>query len=240
MAKIALEAPMFKKMVAALKDTIGEGRLHYEDNRLWLRSVDASNSAMIAVTCEKEAFLSADGKPATWCMNLKQLHEALSKCSIAENDDAVIEVTKARTQITIGQVEMTFANLDEKTVRQDPNEPRADLATKALIGAAALQESLKVAQAFNDKVKVMIHGDVVCFESGDEDIGTRVFVKLTADGVQGDAFGLYSLEYLKAIIKHLDGEVGIAMADKQPILLTWSIGGGIGFTYLLAPRIEQE
>ena len=57
---------------------------------------------------------------------------------------------------------------------------------------------------------------------------------------EGNGKAMYSLEYLQAIAKGLNGlEVKIELADDYPALFEGE-DGGVRIRYVLAPRIEVE
>ncbi|MFB6170381.1 MAG: DNA polymerase sliding clamp, partial [Haloarculaceae archaeon] len=141
----------------------------------------------------------------------------------------------------------TLALIDPDSIRQEPDLPDLDLPADVVLEGRDINRAVTAADMVSDHIALGVDAaeevfyvdaegdtDDVHFELGREDL-----IDLTA----GEAYSLFSLDYLKDMNKAIpgDAEVRMELGEEFPVKLHFEFAEGQGqVTYMLAPRIQSD
>lgn len=134
---------------------------------------------------------------------------------------------------------MRIKTLDKRTIRKEPNPPviahpiMVDVEGKYLLNAI-------VACSFqSDQVRIAIDREGTCtIAAKGDDFQHKIEI---ARGGAGIAAAIYSIDYLKDIIKILsESKCKLKFQTDWPMEIAATIDNEVAIRYLIAPRIEEE
>ena len=230
---------------------MAEAKIHLNPDGIELRGVEPANVGMIHESLSEDAFESYDFDGGVIGVNLERLSDAIG---MAGSDDLVqltLDHETRKLVIESGGMEFTMALIDTDSIRSEPDVPDIDdrLTATLVCEAAELQRAEKAADLCSKHIAFGASVDDEEFYAeadGDTD-DVRVTWERDEAGegsaVNDDAHSLFSLDYLKDMLKPLDtnGDVELDIGDSVPMFLDATFADGDGeLTFMLAPRIESD
>ena len=249
--EIALkDAKFFKQCIDAIVNIVDEGTFEVSSEGLHLRSLDASQIAMVDFRLPKgTAFSNFDSDGVRYLsLNLLDLSKILARSRGQEK--LTIRAEEKENKISfefVSDAKRSFKTpvLDLKESAM-PREPKVTFDVTVKIRATALKEALKDASlvsshvqmdASDGKLSIEAHGD-----SGDmaSELGGKSAkeIEVTAST---PSKAMYPAEYLDKMAKAaVDSEpVTLEFGNNKPIRMSYKIGDA-QLVYYLAPRVESE
>jgi proliferating cell nuclear antigen len=246
-----IAADALQQYVDVLGTIVDECRVHFDDSGLSATAVDPANVAMFDAELSRGAFESYDAPGQVRIgVNVSKLDDFLGSAS---GEDLVeIGVDMETRHLTLGYrtVEHRMALIDPDAIREEPDIPDLELPNYAELPAADWKEARKNVELVSDHI--WIAGDVVAgdgqltlYAEGDTDRTELVYgqEELERDEINDDTESLFSLEYVKDLLKPVpsDATIGTEFGDEFPMVLSWdSHEEHIDVTYSLAPRIQSD
>jgi len=232
--EIEMDSDTLRRIARAIVQLVGESRVHFEESGFWMRAVDGANVALVEVrvegwavidyTCPSERVVGVD-----W----ESLHNA---CRLVKGDVKIVvdrelkliaEDEEGRTRT------ISLPLISPSEIRKEPKD--YSLNSTASVSIPNLKSLVDAHTAFGEAMAIEVADGVARFVTE----GDNGRIEDTFCG-EGNGKSMYSLEYLQAIAKGLNGlEVKIELADDYPALFEGK-DGGVRIRYVLAPRIEAE
>lgn len=228
---------------------VDEGKLHFNDDGLQIRCVDASNVGAI-----NPGRLDASGfehyespGSVTQGVDFNRLEDKIKPAGSNELVELAIDMETRKLKIQYDNVEMSMGLFDPDSVRKEPDEVGADLPNEIVLEGSDLSRVVTVADMDSDHVTIQTDPDTQTVEfvaDGDIDSSTVDFGP--DDRIDGNRLkevrSLFGIEYLSRVVDPIPGnaEVTVLFGDELPMFLEWTAeGGAVDVKQMLAPRIEN-
>jgi len=243
--RATIHAAHLKTVLSSLRALVEEARVRVTEDGLTVRAVDSANVAMDDLELEAAAFESFEASPGTLGLNLDRLADPVR---LASKDDLVqlfLDPESGKLIVVVDGLRYSMACINSRTIRAEPTLPEFDLPAAVTVDRDALQRGVKAADLVADHVRIRMEadGDALVIEAdGDTD---TVTLELDGDDIEilaaGDASTLFSLDYLKKLIRTIPAgtPVTLDIGEDFPLILSYELADGDGaITRMLAPRIE--
>lgn len=224
---------------------VDECKIRLEEEGLAIRAVDPANAGMVNLTLDTSAFESYETDGETIGINLTRLEDI---AGMANADDLIhfeLDEKTRKLHIQIDGLEYTLALIDPDSIRQEPDLPDLDLPATITIEGRDIDRAVKAADMVSDHIALGVEAEDEQFYVDAEGDTDDVHFELDRDKLislsAGDAYSLFSLDYLKEMNKAIpnDAEVQIDLGDEFPVNINFAIAAGNGsVTFVLAPRIQ--
>lgn len=252
------EADGFEAIVAAdTLDTffehadalVDECKLRLESDALRTTFVEPANVAMGDVELDADAFETYHTEGGVIGLRIDTVRDVLS---LVDGDALVhlwLDAETRKLELKAGGLEYTLGLIDPDSIRQEPDLPELELASRVVLEGRDLNQALTAADLCSDHVSIVgAEGDdaeaVVISADGDTDTVKWTFDREAALDlvVEEPCRSLFSLDYLDAIESPLpaSAEVAIRFGAEMPMRLAYSAAEGhCHVDYLVAPRVES-
>lgn len=254
--KIISRTDILTTMLEAADSLVNEIRLHFREDELHLRGVDAANAAMYYLTLEPQIFEHYSSDGCTQGIDIGKLDDMLGH---ADAGDLVQlqwgEATNWKLNVQFGDVNSNISMIDPDQIRHDPDVPDVDLPTRFRVPASVLKTASDLTGMASDHLTVTTdpeEGQVAFYGEGDLD---DVTVSRTEGEGELEFFehqeasrSMFSVEYWNDIASVLDSnatqQVRVRMGTEFPIRMDTEIGPDEDHTFdaefTLAPRIDNS
>ncbi len=243
--RATIQAAHLKTVLSSLRALVDEARIRVTEDGLTVRAVDSANVAMDDLELEVAAFESFEASPGTLGLNLDRLADPVR---LASKDDLVqlfLDPESGKLIVVVDGLRYSMACLDSRTLQAEPTLPEFDLPATVTVDRDALQRGVKAADLVADHVRLRMEAgvDTLIIEAeGDID---AVTLELDGENIEvlaaGDASTLFSLDYLKKLVRTIPAGTPITLdlGEDFPLILSYELADGDGaITRMLAPRIE--
>lgn len=244
-----VEAATLRQYLSAMTAIVSDSRIHFNDDGLAARFVDAGNVAMATVDLDYQAFESYDAPgAATVGVSLTKLADKVKPASADTLVQLQVDMETRHLHVDYGRARQTLALIANESIRSEPDVPGLDLPNRATITGAELDEALTICDLIADHVDVRGTPDgppLSFYTRGDTDDAEVSFTMADVlDAEVGDeVMSIFSLDYLKDLAKPIpaDSEVTLTFGEEMPMRLRWgAIGGLMAVEYTQAPRIQKR
>lgn len=254
MSEILVEAVAEKRVPQQLVNTfsplVNEAKIHFNDDGIHMRAVDAANIAMHYVDLSAEAFESYDSPGAvTQGVNLGSIDDRLGFGDSGDMVHLALDMETRKLNIDVENFEQRVALIDPDAIRQEPDLPDLDLPNTAVLTGEQLQQAVDALELVSDHVEIAADADAATVEfigEGDTDDTTVTFDSdRTGDETKllESVASLYSQEYMEKLVKPIpaDAEVTMQFGEEFPVILDWTaVDGHLTVKSMLAPRIRSN
>ena len=243
--RATIQATYLKTILSSLRALVDEARIRVTEDGLTVRAVDSANVAMDDLELEAAAFESFEASPGTLGLSLDRLADPVR---LASKDDLVqlfLDPESGKLIVVVDGLRYSMACLDSRTLQAEPTLPEFDLPATVTVDRDALQRGVKAADLVADHVRLRMEAgvDTLIIEAeGDID---AVTLELDGENIEvlaaGDASTLFSLDYLKKLVRTIPAGTPITLdlGEDFPLILSYELADGDGaITRMLAPRIE--
>jgi DNA polymerase III sliding clamp (beta) subunit (PCNA family) len=213
-----------------------------------MKVVDGTHVSLLQLDVDASAFTEYDCTgPTEFGLEVSKFIDALRFVKLGdlvslEYDDGGINIqTPLMTRVLRGL---------DPTSMVDPAMPKLDFEGTATISAEWFKQATNQAHNVGDLVHLNHEGEMFGVEirlDNKGETGEGMTAKTIAEPRDPECSQTYSLAYLKPIaadaakITGKEGEVKIQFQNEYPLLMEWNSGTyGTEYTYLLAPRIEND
>jgi len=240
-----IQASKLQDKVSKVSALVDECKIHAHEDGLSIKAVDPANVGMVDLSLPKEDFASYNADEELLGINLVRFGDVVGMGSKSDTVSLELNEETRKLRIDIGGLRYTLSLIDPDSIHQEPNVPELDNAEYDVVGAD-IQQAVKAAELVSDHLAFrMIPAEEPVLEvsaEGDTDSVKQEIKRgfdTDADSAQSS---LFSLDYLTEMSKNLpkDGEVTVELGDDYPIKFGAELCEEGEFTYLLAPRIENE
>lgn len=242
-------AKEWKTVLDAIATVTDEPKLVATPEGITFKGMDPSHVSLIQIDwpsssfekyeCPQETKLTLRGEDLTKIINRADKDDAV-EVSVTEDGELEVKI--------LGAYKKKFnIHLLEDIAGETPI-PKLTFNTKVLTAESLFDRVLNDIKTVSDHISIQSVEEGVAFSGkGDAGSGNVLIEKGNADLLElttnGEAKGLYSIDYLTAITKAAGKNTDVVVleySDKLPLRLTFKLGeqGGKIFFYL-APRVES-
>lgn len=226
-------------------DGIGlhELRIHIEENKIWYKSIDGGNVAMVFAEMPNTLFNEFSFEPGIMCIDVTKFETVFGFGGdtiriIRENNDSNVITIETNGYQSV----QTLLNCG--TLKAEPKSPEFDLPGIVEMAGKEFVSTLKnLKLTGNDKIRFVIKDGIFTLATaGDgQDKTERKFHSDEVLSLEGEGNSLYSFDYLIDMTRNWGGNVKINIGYDFPIIIDSQFAEGLGIAkFLLAPRIENN
>lgn len=232
-------------------ELVKEAKIHWNDEGIESRAVDASNVAMVGPANLAPRGFEAYESPGsvTIGVNLIALLERLGPAGASQLIELEVDMETRHLRISYGSAEMSVALIDPDAIRQEPDTNDLPLENTVVITGDQFRHAIDICGMVSDNMTIEGYPDdrqVVFRGEGDTDDNTVSYGdEETHDGTQvsDEVVSRFSTDYLKALAKPIPGDelVTIEFGDTFPMELSWkTFDGAFTVEQQLAPRVGDN
>jgi len=252
MSEIIVDAVAEKAAPEQLLDTltplVTECKMHFNDDGVTVRAVEAAKVAMVDAHLSATAFESYESPGAvTQGVNLERMSDRLSVGGGSDMVNLSLDMESRKLNVDVGNIQQAMALIDPDAVRAEPDLPDLDLPNTVVLEGQPLDAAVSAVDMVSDHVDIRAAGDRVEFVGqGDTDETVVTFGPedaIDASGIDADVTSIFSLEFIEAFVDPMpsDAEVTLTFGDEMPLWVEWSaFDGELDVTQMVAPRIKSE
>lgn len=229
---------------------IKEGKLHWNDDGMTVRAVDASNVCMAnPVRLSNHAFESYDSPgSATIGIDFETLETRIAPADADQLVHLAVDMETNRLRIEYGRASLSMGMIDPESIRAEPDVPDLDLPNRAVIEANAFGDALTIADMIADHIHISADPDdehVRLHTRGDiDDAEVTLGYDDLIDAKLTDATeSIFSISFLESIEKPIpgDAEVELNFGNEYPVKIDWyGCDGELSVNTMTAPRIQSD
>lgn len=229
---------------------VDEGKLHWNDDGIQIRCVDAVTAAgIIPGRLDASGFESYEPTGSvTQGVDLNRLEDMIKPAGSNALIELAIDMETRKLNIQFENVNTAMGLIDPDAVRQEPDKPDIDLPNKIILEGRQIRRVVDVADMVSDHVKMKTYADNNRVDFiADGDIDETVIDFTPDDRIDGEETkpveSLFSIQLLDGVSKPMpkDAEITMQFGEEFPMLLDWeSNGGAVDVEQMLAPRIVTD
>lgn len=242
MLNITAQSEVMKTIVDTLMTQVEDARFDFYDDYLEVCAVDASNVAMIQMRADSSVFDVWDLSESRVIVELPKIRDIVSLATSSDLVEMNFDGNTNRLNIRVGKINREVSPITEQSIRVPKRVPDIPLPNGIKINGSDLARALKAAKQVGDIVHLSLTKDSFCVKvPGDTDSVEVTFNdgELEELVCEGEVNSQYSLSYMEALFKKLDGveSVALAFGENLPLKMNFSyLDGAISVLFLLAPR----
>jgi proliferating cell nuclear antigen len=247
MFKASLRDPkLLKHSIDAISNMVDEVGINVTKEGMTLRAMDPAHVALVDFELKKSAFdeYEVDGLLVLG-IDLDRLNTILKRAGAEDKITLEFDSEKNTLKIRLKNASTRTFNLPLIEVSEEELKvPDLEFPSTVEINSKIISEGIKDAEIVSDHVVLKVDKKNLYIKARG-DLG-NVEVKAAKEGaisfdVSQDTRSMYSLEYLKDMIKASDiaDSVKISLGDNIPVKMEF-LSSDIKLSFLLAPRIESE
>ncbi|MEE8168366.1 MAG: proliferating cell nuclear antigen (pcna) [Candidatus Hydrothermarchaeales archaeon] len=247
MFKASLTDPkILKYSLEAISNMIDEAGVNVDEKGLRLRAMDPAHVALVDFELQKDAFDEFQvSEPLVLGLDLDRFNTILKRAGAT--DKISLELGEEGNSLKI-KFENSSKRVFELPLIEVSEEelkvPSLDFPGLVELDPKIISEGIKDAEIISDHVMLRADEEFLYIEAKG-DLG-NVEVKVAKEEaitfeVKGECKSMFSIEYLKDMIKASDiaNSVRISLGDNIPVKMDF-LGPSSKLSFLLAPRIESE
>lgn len=235
---------LLKNSIDAISNLIDEAGITVDSGGMKLRAMDPAHVALVDFELSKNAFDEFDVKePVVLGLDLDRFNTILKRAGATD---------KISLALTDGSLKVKFKNSSTRTFdlplidvsEEELRIPNLEFSAEVEMVPAMISEGIKDAEIVSDHVTLKTDKDFL-YVLAKGDLG-NVEVKVPKDEaisfeVKTESESMYSIEYLKDIIKAADiaDSVRVSLGNNIPMKMDF-ISESARLSFLLAPRIESD
>ena len=239
--RMIIESGKLIKYLDAIRAVAPDCRLEITKDGLEVIAVDTGNVALVKASMPAAAFKEYGIPPKEIGLDLERLKSAMPLL-LGEDITLTLVAQGSRLEFTGGGTTYTNALLDVNTLRKRPTMPALRIPAGFETTPEILAKVFSATSLIQDKILLEVADSraVVTAESSEGDkLQTPIECSIYPDKADKGR-GIYSLDYLKAIVKGLKGMSLVECHLGQDSPLQFIAKGDHEITYLMAPRIEDD
>jgi proliferating cell nuclear antigen len=255
MFNASIQKSALEQFIDAATALVEEGKIHLNDDRMWLRAVGAANVGMVNEHLNAEAFGSYgvdpdDGEDVLIGVDLRRLGEIVSLGSADDSVHLALDDDHAGLlSVRVGNKEFEIALIDTASIRSEPDIPDLELAGSARFEWRHFDDAISAAGMVSDHLEITAHGGdehLSVEAAGDTDgVDVSLTSELESVSVDEECSSVFSVEYMESVstgIPDDDSIVEATIGGEFPIRFSTSfLGSSVGsLEYTIAPRIETS
>jgi proliferating cell nuclear antigen len=238
------------KDIMTIADTITEEiKISCNTDGIELKLVDPAHVAMVKINIPINAFVRYElpNGPLEFGIDVIKILDVL-KIKAGTTVTMDFDKSKLVGGLTIKTGKITKGLLpDDISGMRKPKFPKLDLPTITELKTEDMTDSIKLMEQITDHVQILVNDDGITMTAKGETSQGEYKIEKTdctlnhAPGIEVKS--LYSLDYLKSMIKTITTiktkDIILNMGDDYPMKID-GIAGPIQYSFLLAPRIEND
>jgi len=247
MFKAIVDADTLKATLDSVSVLVEECKIHLEPDGIHIQAVDRSNVGMVDLRLSAAAFESYEADEGLIGVNLPRLENVADIADSGQLVHMELDEETRELNIHVDSLDYTLGLIDPDLIPQESDIPDLDLPAEIVIEGRDVDRAVTAADKVSDHIALGVSETEEAFEveaEGDnDDIHLLLDEEDLIDLQVGEAYSLYSLEYLKKMNKAIpkDAEVTVELGEEFPVKLHFEYAEGEGqVTYMLAPRIQSD
>ncbi|MBU2559262.1 proliferating cell nuclear antigen (pcna) [archaeon] len=247
MFKASLRDPkLLKHSIDAISNMVDEVGINVTAEGMTMRAMDPAHVALVDFELKRSAFDEYEvGEAIVLGIDLDRLNTILKRAGKEDKINLEVDPEKNTLKIRLENASTRTFNLPLIEVSEEELKvPDLDFPSTVEIKSDIISEGIKDAEIVSDHVILEVDKENFYIKAKG-DLG-NVEVKASKEGaisfdVTQDTRSMYSLEYLKDMIKASDiaDTVKISLGDNIPVKMEF-LSSDVKLSFLLAPRIESE
>lgn len=234
----------FRTITATVGALVAECRLDLDADGLRVVAVDPAEVGIVALDVDAAAFDAYEAEDRLLGIDLERLDDVLSAPASGRTVRLSLDPEVLALRIEVEDLAYTMGLLDPDTIRAPMDHSAIDVPSTAevVLEGSALDRAVRAAAMVGDTVALAVDeaGTFTAEADGDtDDVTVTRPAEALVDVSAGDARSLFSLEYLRRIVRPIpdDAQITLRLGIEAPASLTYEVVGGHGTVeYLLAPR----
>ncbi len=240
------DAKLLKCSIDAISNMIDEAGVTVNKDGIRLKAMDPAHVALVDLELKNDVFdeFIVDG-PVVLGIDLDRLNTILKRAGTS--DKISLELDEENNVLDIKFKNSSTRKFSLPLIEvsgEEINVPSFDFPARVEISPSLVSEGIKDAEIVSDHVTFKIdENDLYIIAKGD--LG-NVEVKISKDEaitheVDGTCESMYSIEYLKDMIKASDiaNSIKINLGENIPVRMDF-LAPSAKLSFLLAPRVESE
>jgi len=246
-------AGFFKKVINAM-EILEEPVIRIEPDRMYVRQMDGTHSALIYFELPKSSFLSYEcDAPTMVKVNREEILKCLRKVSDSQSIGLAVDEGKGNkmfitlTEKSIKDFSVDNYVVEEKDVIPPPNIGKATSDVKIKIDASAFADSIEELKSIMTADLSTIDitaskGHLVLKGEGTKRgltvthiLGSHILAMDIPEGITVSTFNIYILQMIVANPAALSGVLLIGYSTLKPLILTYELPFEGTLMYYLAP-----
>ena len=243
-----IEAGTLQDAIDSTTVLVDECKIELGTDQMGIRAVDPANVGMVDLSLRRPAFESYNGDGGLIGVNLGRFDDIVS---MANSDDLVeldLDTMTRKLHIQFDGLSYTLALIDPDSIRERPDIPNLDLPAEVVVEKSQFDRGVTAADMVSDHINLRVDDGEEAFyieaEGDTDDVDLKLLRDDVIDFTVGVADSLYSLDYLKDMVKGIPSkntEMTVELGEEFPTKIHFQIGDGTGnVTYMLAPRIQSD
>jgi|Deesub1362A_J573_1020465.scaffolds.fasta_scaffold00834_7 proliferating cell nuclear antigen len=239
---LSINSEDLKKVLGAVKVVVDEAKVHVGEDGIRITAVDPTNVYLVHVELDKSDFdRYRIEEPTTIGVDIDRLYEFVKSASSLKKD-ATVKIEGNTEEITIEYDAVSYCCtvIDPSAIRQEPKVPDLSLSASVMIEPENFAKAIAMCDKISDIAKLQVKDSVFLITAeGDVDRISFSYSEPFVSVSGNSAESRFTLEYLKAISKHLSKfeNLTIRLGDNLPVCLEAEPPMVV---FYVAPRIEPE
>ena len=215
----------------------------FNQDGLTVTAVDPANVSMVQIRAEPQSFdVYTVDEEVKIGLDVDKIFNFLK---IAKRKDVIeMEYDKEKNlfKLKVGNIEYQIAIISPEAIKV-PKYPDLEFTVRATIDAGEFKKVIQYISKIKAEEAVFRSDETGLYIEANTEIDRLVFSAGELEMIEfnkGKGKGVYSIEYLKDLVKVAErgDTVTIQFGDDIPLSLTYNVGEKVYIKYLLAPRIQ--
>lgn len=242
-----VNADVIQDTIDVVEALVDECRINFTEDSLKILAVDPANVAMVDLELDSTAFETYNGTDQTVGISVERFSDIAGMAESGQLMQLELQEDR-RLHVSMGGLSYNVALIDPESVRAEPDIPDLDLESRVTFEGRDIDRGVKAADMVSDRIRLSTDRDEELFRISAEGDTDDVELELDRendliDMQAGNANSLFSLDYLKDIVKPLDATAAVTadLGQEFPAKFHFEYAEGGGtVTYMLAPRIQSD
>jgi len=223
-------------------------KLYFDPNRIYIPTIDGSNSAFTKIRLDKSAFATYGDEKLTIGASLEKIKNILTNSPSDSTLYIDFDRTDGRLDFEVNGQQFMISQVDLDSIKSDIPDPDVDYSAEVTIAEEDLSRSIKGADIMNaDRMTFIYNSDSGIFRMearGDSDITMQEMNSDELIDVEGtSAEVVFSHTFLEILRKSLPKavEITILLENDRPGLFKFDVVNGAGTVeFMIAPIIDPN
>ena len=245
-----IQASALREYIGTMTPIVTEGKIHWNDDGLTGRMVDAANVAMHHPShLSVQAFESYDAPGAvTIGMDFNKFLEQIKPAGDGDLVHLAVDMETRKLNIQFGQADIDMGLIDPDSIRHEPDHPDLDLPNKATVEAGDFKSAIEIVD--NVSSHLFLRGDpddrsLEIYGQGDIDTATVTFgdEDVLDASVALETEAVFSIGYIQDVTDPIPAgaELTLKFGEEFPVILDWEgLDGHLDVHTIVAPRIVND
>jgi len=245
---------ILKGIVETLVSIADEAQIIVNDKEFVINAMDSGRICMLRVLLKKDCFIEYNGaKKSKVEINLKDLDKILKRSTLDNSIGIEFNAKEQKVKIRLKKEGTSLTRTFRLAAIQAETEEfpvdvlrNIEYSSKWKMEPELLIEAIKDGELYSNTVTVAVEEEKLLTISSIGPIGEMTFElevsELLENSIKGKNVGMFSLSFLKAILKiaPVTEKLEMAVTNDNPLRLLADLIGGGELSYFLAVKVEES